>query len=266
MSNYAINIPFDPNISVGPLTLAWHAIFAAMGILLGYWIARHYASSAGVSVDDIDAIIVWAILGGIVGARWVFIIDNWGLYADNPLSVLQIWRGGMAVWGGILGGVTGGILSGFLARLPLPALADLGGIGLILGQGIGRIGDLINGEHHGLATDLPWAFLYSNPNTLATRDGSGGTFPEHPVTTYELIFDFIILGILIYLVKRWGGTGRVFWVYLSLYSLGRFLVSFLRVDPMMGPFQLAQWLSLASLLLAITVLTPSFIKKGMVGR
>jgi phosphatidylglycerol:prolipoprotein diacylglycerol transferase len=263
---YAISIPFDPNISVGPITLAWHAIFAALGILLGYWIARRYAPSAGVSVEDVDAIAVWGILGGIIGARVVFVIDNWELFDDRPLRIIQVWSGGMAVWGGILGGVSGGVISGFMARLQIPAMADLGGMGLILGQGVGRIGDLINGEHHGLATDLPWAFKYTNPNTLAARDGLGNTFPEHPVSTYELLFDFVILGLLIYLIRRWGGTGRVFWIYLSLYSLGRFLVSFLRVDPMMGPLQLAQWLGLASIALAAIVLVPSFMKKGIAGR
>ena len=266
MPSYAISIPFDPNISVGPITLAWHAIFAALGILAGYWIARRYAPSAGVSAEDVDAIAVWGILGGIVGARVVFIIDNWELFGDSPLRVFQVWRGGMAVWGGIIGGVSAGIIAAFMARLRLPAMADVGGMGLILGQAVGRIGDLVNGEHHGLATDLPWAFKYTSPNTLATRDGFGNTFPEHPVSTYELLFDLVILGILIFLVRRWGGTGRVFWVYLSLYSLGRFLVSFLRVDPPMGQLQLAQWLGLASMVLAAAVLVSSFMKKGMAGR
>ena len=266
MPYYEIAIPFDPNITIGPITLAWHALFASLGILLGYWIARRYAPWAGVTFEDVDTIAVWSILGGIIGARVIFVIDNWGLFADNPLKVFEVWSGGMAVWGGILGGISGGIISGFLARLPLPAMSDLGGMGLILGQGVGRIGDLINGEHHALATDLPWAFRYTHPNTLATRDASGSTFPEHPATTYELLFDFAIMGLMMYLIRRWGGTGRVFWVYLGLYSLGRFLVSFLRVDPTMGPLELAQWLGLAGMILTVAVLVPSFRKKGLAGR
>ena len=266
MPYYEIVIPFDPNITIGPLTLAWHALFSALGIVLGYWIARVYAPKAGVKVEDVDTIAVWCILGGIIGARVVFVIDNWNLFSGNPLKIFEVWSGGMAVWGGILGGISGGVISTFMARLPLPAMADLGGMGLILGQGVGRIGDLINGEHHALATDLPWAFLYTHPNTLATRDATGSTFPEHPATTYELLFDFIIMGIMMYLMRRWGGTGRVFWVYMGLYSLGRFLVSFLRVDPMMGPLQLAQWLGIVGMVLTVLVLVPSFRKKGLAGR
>src|SRR3990167_2342841 len=158
-----IRIPFDPNLSLGPLPLAWHGIFAALGILAGYWIARRFALSAGVSGDDVDRIAVWSILGGLLGARVVFVADNWNLYADSPLRVLEIWHGGMAIWGGILGGVAGGVAAALLSRLPVRALADVGGMGLILGQAIGRIGDIVNGEHHALPSDLPWAFLYTNP-------------------------------------------------------------------------------------------------------
>src|SRR3972149_2506206 len=79
------------------------------------------------------------------------------------------------------------------------------------------------------------------------RAGSGTSFADHPAGAYERLFDFAILGLLMFLVRRWGGTGRVFWVYIMLYSLGRFLVSFLRVDPAQGPLQLAQWLGLAGM-------------------
>ncbi len=265
MSFFEIAIPFDPNISLGPFTLAWHAIFAALGILAGYWITRRYAPYAGVTPENVDAIAVWSILAGLVGARLIFVIDNWDLFADRPARIVQVWSGGMAIWGGIIGGVIGGVIAAFFARLSIPRLADAGGLGLIFGQGIGRIGDLMNGEHHALATDLPWAVRYTNPNTLATRGAMGNTFPEHPVSTYELLFDFAILGILIVLIRRWGGTGRVFWVYMLLYSIGRFLVSFLRADPAMGPLQFAQWLAIGGMVLGTVVLARSIMAHGLRG-
>lgn len=250
---------------IGPLTLAWHAIFSAIGIFAGYWIARRYAPMAGITADDIDKVTIWCILGGLLGARVVFVADNWELYSGDPGRILRVWSGGMAIWGGILGGITGGVVASWAHGLKVPAVRDLGGMGLILGQGIGRIGDLINGEHHSEATDLPWAFRYTNPNTLAARDASGNTFPEHPATTYEMLFDFAILGILILLIRRWGGTGRVFWVYILLYSTGRFLVSFIRLDPMTGPLQLAQWLGLAGMVLGGLMLALSLLGRRPVG-
>ena len=260
--NFLIEIPFDPNIRLGPLTLAWHGIFAALGGLAGYWLARRLAPRAGIREADVDQIAMWAIVSGLVGARVVYAIDNWASFADRPLHLLMIWTGGMAIWGGILGGIVGGVAVARANGLRVPALADLGGIGLILGQGIGRIGDIINGEHNALASNLPWAFLYTNPNTMATRDSAGSTFPEHPAVGYEMLFDFAILGVLLLLLRRWGGTGRVFWVYAFLYSLGRFLVSFLRVDPAQGPLQLAQWLGLAGMALAIVMLARLFTARS----
>ena len=257
MSFFEIAIPFSPNISLGPFTLAWHAIFAALGILAGYWITRRYAPYAGVTPENVDTIAVWSILAGLIGARLIFVIDNWEQFADRPGRIVQVWSGGMAIWGGIIGGVIGGVIAAFFARLSIPRLADAGGLGLIFGQGIGRIGDLINGEHHALATDLPWAVRYTNPNTL------GNTIPEHPVSTYELLFDFAILGILIVFIRWWGGTGRVFWVYMLLYSIGRFLVSFLRADPSMGPLQFAQWLAIGGMVLATVVLARSIMAHGL---
>ena len=96
MPYYEIAIPFDPNITIGPITLAWHALFASLGILLGYWIARRYAPWAGVTFEDVDTIAVWSILSGIIGARVIFVIDNWELFRRQ--SIEGIPRCGREAW------------------------------------------------------------------------------------------------------------------------------------------------------------------------
>ena len=128
-------------------------------------------------------------------------------------------------------------------KLPKLPLLDVGGMGLITGQLLGRLANVVNGEHTKVATDLPWAFWYTNPATRAVRNADDVTFPAHPSPVYEMILNAAILAVLIWLVKRWGGSGVVFVSYLFLYSAGRFGLSFLRVDDYYGPFTQAQWIS-----------------------
>ncbi len=118
-----------------------------------------------------------------------------------------------------------GFLYGLVTRQKVAALSDGGGLGLILGQAIGRIGDVINGEHHGVFFNAPWAVVYTNPNTL----GEVG-IPVHLAVGYELIWDLLVFGLLLLLKRRWVGLGVMFWLYVLLYSVGRFWISFYRVD------------------------------------
>jgi phosphatidylglycerol:prolipoprotein diacylglycerol transferase len=229
---------------VGPVTLRFYGPIVVAGIAAGWWICRRYAHAVGITVDDVDAIALWAIIAGIVGTRALHVIDKWPeIYASDPLLAPQIWRGGGAIWGGIIGGVAGGAIAAWRHGIYIPAVADVGALGLILGQAIGRLANVVNGEHTRVESDLPWAFLYTNPATLAARDGLGATFPAHPAHLYEMLADFLILAVLIYAISRWGGSGRVFALYAFAYSLFRFLITFLRQDELYGPFSQAQWIA-----------------------
>ncbi len=215
------------------------------GIAAGWWICRRYAAAAGTTVEAVDAVALWAILGGILGTRALHVIDKWPeIYTHDPLLALQIWRGGGAIWGGILGGVAGGMVGAWRNSVPIRPIIDVGGLGLILGQAIGRLANIVNGEHTRVASDLPWAFLYTDSATLAARNILGETFAAHPAHLYELLADLLILVVLIAAIGRWGGSGRVFFVYTFGYSLFRFLVTFLRRDELYGPFTQAQWIAI----------------------
>src|SRR6185436_8458258 len=126
--------------------------------------------------------------------------DNWGYYSQNLVSIVLINEGGIAIYGAIVGGVLTGVLYARLTGLSVAAVADGGGIGLILGQAIGRIGDVINGEHHGLRLDAPWAVIYSHTNTL----GEIG-LPVHLAVGYELVWDMLVFGLLLLMRRRWAG-------------------------------------------------------------
>jgi prolipoprotein diacylglyceryltransferase len=138
---------------------------------------------------------------------------------------LPWWKG--AIFGAIIGGMLGGFIYARLRRLPVGIMADAGGAGLILGQAIGRIGDVINGEHHGqrLPAGTPGAVTYTHPNTLGERG-----VPNHLAVGYELVFDLLVFGLLVGLWGRLPRPGMLFWLYLLLYSVGRFVISFFRQD------------------------------------
>lgn len=145
---------------------------------------------------------------------------------------------------GLFGAIVGGSLSGYLAarRLGVPAgpIADLAAPGLLLGQAIGRIGDLINGEHLSLPTSLPWGVMYVHPDSPGSRN------PVHPAVGYELLWDLAVLGVLFGLRHRLP-AGGTYWSYLLLYSGGRFAISFLRLDPVqLFGLQLSQFVALGT--------------------
>ncbi len=246
----AITIPINPDLfHIGPLTIAWHGVFTALAVLVGILVPARMAMSRGLSADAVYDIALFAVPGGIVGARLVHVIDYWSFFSANPWRIFAINEGGLAIWGAILGGVATGVAYAWIKKLPVRQYMDLIAFGLVLAQAVGRIGDVINGEHIANSSNLPWAFVYSHPNSP-----SFGLAPQHPAVLYELLMDLGILGILWALRKRPWPAGSLFFIYFSAYSLGRFLVSFLRTDKEYLGLTEAQIISLISLIVGVAFL------------
>ncbi len=221
-----INIGIDPIlVTLGVFSISWHSLFMAVGIVVGVWLPAYLVAKAGLSVDTIYSMALWAVPGGIIGARLVHVIDYWGYYSANPGSILAFWQGGLALWGGILGGTLTAIIFARIRGFSLAGYADQIAPGLILAQAIGRIGDIINGEHFSSLTGLPWGVVYTHPNSP-----SYGLLPQHPAVAYELLMDLFIFGIIWKLRGRIRPDGSLFLLYFVLYSAGRFFLSFLRLD------------------------------------
>lgn len=157
----AITIGIDPFVELGPLTLAWHGIMTAVGILVGGWLATRYGRELGLDVERLQTAVVIMAVAGIVGARVFYLV------VAEPGSLLRPgeWLGtqGFAIYGAVIASPIAAWLylrrAGASARY-LDALAA----GFPLGLAVGRIGDVINGEHYGSATDVPWAFRYMHPD------------------------------------------------------------------------------------------------------
>ena len=227
----------DPNLGeVAGLLITWHGIFTALGIVAGVWLGVTLASSDRVRIDPDTAYTLGIIVVfcGIIGARALYVIENYGDSSsiDSFIDIFRITEGGISVYGAIIGGAVGGWSYGLWQRLPSAAGADVGAFGMLIGLAIGRIGDVINGEHLAEASSLPWALTYSHPNSPAF-------FLEamHPAVAYEALGDLAILGILALLWRLRPKSGVIFASGFLLYAVMRFFVSFLRLDseePLLG--------------------------------
>ena len=249
-----IHIGMNPTMfEIGGLILTWHGFFAFIAVVVGVFLVARWASKEGIVTDVVYSTATWAIIGGIVGARMVHVIDRWDLYKDNPVEILFIWIGGIALFGAILGGFVGGALYARLHNYPIGKLADLIAPAMLVGQFIGRIGDIINGEHVSKLTDLSWGFVYTHPNSLSNREH--GLAASHPVIAYEMIWDALAFGALWWLRGRIMPDGMLFALYLALYSFGRFFITFLRLDKVwFAGLQEAQVISIIILFITVPLL------------
>lgn len=223
-----MEIPFDPQLRLAGLSLSWHALFALLGMVAGAGAAIRLGRGR-FSFDQGYAIAFTGILGGLVGSRILHVLDSWALYASDPLQVFAAWNGGASITGGAIGGSLAG---GWMARrvgAPLGHVLDVGAVGLGLGMAIGRLGDVVSGEHHATACEaLAWCVRYTHPNTL------GQTTPVHPAVAYELVWDLFAVAIVLWLLPRAariGLEGRLLFVFLAIYGIGRFALGAVRLDP-----------------------------------
>lgn len=200
------------------------------------------------------------VVGGLIAARLGHIADNTGYYAARPDQLVAFWNGGIAVTAAPIGSAIGGWLACRGLRLPLGFMFDITVIGIALGEAIGRLGDIVNGEHHAAAcAGLPWCVRYTSPLTLGQQES------VHPIAAYDLL---IVLGIFTFCFLLWRRIrghppeGRVFWTYLVLYGAARFVTSFLRLDPVLfAGLQEGQLLGLLYLAVGI----PALIRLGSAG-
>lgn len=250
----SIEIPIDPNIfSIGSLLLTWHGLFTFVAAALGVFLVGRWAKQEGLDPDAVYSIAAWGIIGGIIGTRALHVIDLWNdVYRHDLIRVLQIWEGGLTIFGAVLGGFAGA--AGYMvirnhprflrlwAQLfrgsklekanlpPIGRLADIAAPAMLLAMAIGRIGDIINGEHVAKATDLPWGFVYSHFGSAS--NAVHGLAASHPAVAYEALWDLTVLAIIWPLRGRLRPYGMLFAAYLAIYSIGRFFISFLRTGPL----------------------------------
>ncbi|MFD5830316.1 prolipoprotein diacylglyceryl transferase [Lentzea sp. NPDC060358] len=225
---------------LGPVPIRAYALCIIAGILVAAWLTERRYVQRGGRPGVVGQIATWGVPFGIAGARIYHVATSWQPYfgpGGNPVKALYIWEGGMGVWGAIAFGALGGWIGARRAGVALPPLADAAAPGILLGQGIGRLGNWFNNEVYGGPTDLPWALTIHRWDQGAGRavlgpDGQPevlGTF--HPAFLYELLCTFAAAAAVIWADRRFRlGHGRAFGLYVVLYTLGRLWIEALRID------------------------------------
>ena len=226
----SIDIGIDPVIfDQWGVEVTWHGLFTALGVVIGVAVATAFARRAGYQEDTIYNVALCLVIGGIVGARALYVIENLSDFEDDPLDIIRVNTGGISIYGALIGGTIGGWLYAFIRKVPnLPRGADIAVVGGILGMAVGRIGDVINGEHFASDTDLPWGVVYTDPSSPSVI--ARVMQPQHPAVAYEMIGDIVIFGILLFIFLRVNRAGVTFFAWVFLYGLLRTFVSFLRLD------------------------------------
>src|ERR1700694_1787243 len=169
------------------------------------------------------------VVMGLIGARLLYVWENFKLFAGQLTRIVIVTEGGISQWGGLFGAMVGAYVWARRSSFSFWKIIDAGGAGAMIGLAVGRIGDVINGEHPGTPTNAPWGVEYVNPDTL----GEPGKV-VHPEVAYEMILTLAIVGALLPFHQRLKARlpdGVIGLIYLGVYGAGRFFLSFLRTDP-----------------------------------
>ncbi len=226
----SIPSPSGGSLHLGPLRLNAYGMCIALGMFVAVSVSDRRWRAAGGHPTDIGAIATWALPAGVIGARMYHVATDWKSYRGRWLDALQIWNGGLGIWGGIALGVLGGMWVARRRRLPPAPLLDAVAVGIPLAQAIGRWGNWFNIELFGGPSRLPWALevpLRKRP----TRFAEYSTF--HPTFLYESIWNVLVAILVLVVQKRFGHRlkpGRLFAVYVAGYTFGRFFIERMRVD------------------------------------
>jgi phosphatidylglycerol:prolipoprotein diacylglycerol transferase len=208
-------------------TVHWYGAIIAVGFLLAFLYSNRYRRYVGLGSDDFYDYLLAAVPSAIVCARLYYVAFNFSLYRDNPLDILKLWNGGLAIYGGVIGAVLAVLIVARVKRQPVTAILDVGAPGLLIGQAVGRWGNFMNREAFGTETDI---FC-----RMGLTDAAGKTYYVHPTFLYESLWNLLGLLIIHIYTKKKGRQydGQIFAFYVAWYGFIRMLIEGLRTDSLM---------------------------------
>ena len=246
-----IKIGIDPVlVTIGGLKIHWYGIMIALGLYAGIQVALRDAPRRGINRDQLMNVALLAAVLGIAGGRLYYVVqNNPSFYVHNPAQIIAVWQGGMAFFGAMFGGAVAVAISAWRWKIPFWSLLDIGALGMTIGQAIGRVGNIINGDIVGYKTN-GWGFEYTNPNTFGPLNT-----PVQPASLYELLISLALFLLLWNLRKRIHPEGMLALIYVILYSISQFFIFFLRDNiVILGGLKQAQVTSLVVIALTLPVI------------
>lgn len=233
---------------VGPLTIHFYGVIIALGLMLAVVYGMRRSKQFGLKEDDILDGVLWIVPVAIICARLYYCIFEWDNYKDDPLSILYIWEGGLAIYGGVIGAAIGVVIHCRFKKISLGAVLDVVALGFLIGQSMGRWGNFFNREAFGAPTETFLRMGLLNAYT-------GITEYYHPTFLYESIWNLIGFIGLHFLSKRRQYDGQIALGYVAWYGLGRAFIEGLRMDSLyIGNFRVSQLLAAVSCAVACAVL------------
>ena len=220
------------------IEVRWYGVLIASAVVIGTILALREAKKRNIEEDTIIDLLLFAIPAAIIGARLYYVAFSWENYKNNPMEILNLRGGGLAIHGVIIAGVIVALIFCKKRKISFWTIGDIVAPSLILGQAIGRWGNFANQEAHGGPTNLPWGIMVDGVKV-------------HPTFLYESIWNFgVFIFLLYYTRKKEKVNGEVFLLYIILYSVARFFIEGLRTDSLMfGPIRVAQLISLLSIII-----------------
>lgn len=216
-------------LELGPFDVRLYALCMLAGIAVATWLTMRRWTARGGDADLVLEVALWSVAFGLIGARLYHVITSWDQLGDEWYAPLAIWEGGLGVWGGIAAGVAAGAIVVHRRGESVFAMMDAAAPGVLIAQGIGRLGNYFNQELYGSASSLPWA-LEVDPSRRPDDTPFQATY--HPTFLYEMLWNFAGAAFLIILGRRVRITPPgIFCLYVAIYSLGRIFWEQLRVDP-----------------------------------
>ncbi len=229
-----------PGIHIGPILIPFYGMILMAGVLAGAWLATHEAKRRGQNPEIVWDVLLWVLIGGIIGARLWHIFTpppsmvERGIttyyYLTHPLEAIATWKGGLGIPGAVIGGVLALYLFCRRRKINFLVWIDIIAPSLALGQAIGRWGNFVNQELYGRPTDLPWKIFISPEHRLPEFQDVAY---YHPLFLYESLFNLANMALLLWLGKRYQQylkNGDLFLIYLVTYPSARFFLEFIRLD------------------------------------
>src|SRR6185503_7409039 len=249
----------------GPITVYSFGLFMALAALSAAWVVSAELKRRGYNSELASTLVFAAAVGGLIGARALFIVEEWNNFLQTPLN--YIFTGAGFTWyGGFFGGAAAASWVARRNNIPWLVAADIAAPALALAYGVGRIGCHVAGDGDwGSVTDVPWGVAYTNAIIGWVDPSTGIPYPPgtrvHPTPIYEFIQAVVVFGILWSLRKSNYPPGTLAWLYLILAGFSRFVVEFWRINPTLGwGLSEAQWFSLGLMLLGLFLLSTRGLK------
>jgi len=236
--NLGIHIDLNPELfSIGSLSVHWYGIITALAFLVVVGGIIKNTSKFDLIQDDLIDMVLITVPAGILGARLFYVFMNWGYYSANLNEIYKIWKGGLAIYGGIILGIITIYLFCRNKKINTLHLLDYIVVYLVLGQVVGRWGNFVNQELFGPNTTLPWGMtgdIIKNTIIIEGFEGVNPELPVHPLFLYESLWNLVAFFILLWFRKRKKLNGEVFSLYMISYGGARFVIDSFRFDLRVG--------------------------------